>query len=152
MLGTRARQAARQTVEEIERALARIEANQYGYCEMCGDRIPVARLEAIPWALSGDGSLASPFFQGNKGDTVLFRTTDYGCGREGIAEVVTGDDRRRLDLDHPRSGEALLVSQPNSWQAYYWWLDDWTSDMELTAEESEDAVNALYREVNNENT
>ena len=42
--------AALQTVEEIEKALARIEANNYGYCEMCGDRIPVARLEAIPWA------------------------------------------------------------------------------------------------------
>ena len=22
----------------------------YGYCEVCGDRIPVPRLEAIPWA------------------------------------------------------------------------------------------------------
>ena len=42
--------AARQTVEEIEKALARIDADKYGYCEMCGDRIPVARLEAIPWA------------------------------------------------------------------------------------------------------
>jgi predicted AlkP superfamily pyrophosphatase or phosphodiesterase len=43
---------------------------------------------------------------------------------EGIAEVVAGNDRERLNLDHPRSGEVILVSQPNSWQAYYWWLDD----------------------------
>ena len=41
---------ARQTVEEIEKALTRIDRGNYGYCEMCGDRIAVARLEAIPWA------------------------------------------------------------------------------------------------------
>ena len=52
------------------------------------------------------------------------RVVDLFRGREGIAEVVAGDDRRRLDLDHARSGEVVLVSQPHSWQAYYWWLDD----------------------------
>ncbi len=41
---------ARQTVEDIEKALARMAEDRYGYCEMCGDRIPIARLEAIPWA------------------------------------------------------------------------------------------------------
>ena len=36
-------------------------------------------------------------------------------------------DRRALakyGLDHARSGDVVLVSDPNSWQAYYWWLDD----------------------------
>jgi RNA polymerase-binding protein DksA len=42
--------AARQTVEDIAKALARMEDGSYGYCEVCGDRIPVPRLEAIPWA------------------------------------------------------------------------------------------------------
>jgi RNA polymerase-binding protein DksA len=41
---------ARQTVEDIDRALARIADGSYGYCINCGDRIPVARLEVIPWA------------------------------------------------------------------------------------------------------
>jgi hypothetical protein len=27
-------------------------------------------------------------------------------------------------MDHERSGEVVLVSDSNSWQAYYWWLDD----------------------------
>jgi hypothetical protein len=27
-------------------------------------------------------------------------------------------------MDHQRSGEVILISAPNSWQAYYWWLDD----------------------------
>ena len=39
-----------QTVEDITKALARIDDGSYGYCEVCGDRIPVPRLEAIPWA------------------------------------------------------------------------------------------------------
>ena len=35
-----------------------------------------------------------------------------------------GDERARYHLDHERSGEVILISTPNSWQAYYWWLDD----------------------------
>ena len=41
---------ARQTVEDIDAALERMESGTYGYCASCGDRIPVARLEVIPWA------------------------------------------------------------------------------------------------------
>jgi hypothetical protein len=44
--------------------------------------------------------------------------------REGIAEVLVGDERKKYDLDHPRSGEVVLISKPDSWQAYYWWQDD----------------------------
>ena len=44
--------------------------------------------------------------------------------QQGIAEVLVGDERARYALDHPRSGEVVLVSTPDSWQAYYWWLDD----------------------------
>jgi RNA polymerase-binding transcription factor DksA len=42
--------AARQTVEEIDAALQRMVEGTYGACASCGDRIPVARLEVIPWA------------------------------------------------------------------------------------------------------
>ncbi len=45
-------------------------------------------------------------------------------GREGIAEVLVGPQRATYELDHERAGEIVLVSTPNSWQAYYWWLDD----------------------------
>ncbi|HEV3136713.1 MAG TPA: nucleotide pyrophosphatase/phosphodiesterase family protein [Pirellulales bacterium] len=45
-------------------------------------------------------------------------------GRQGIAEVLVGPERARYDLDHPRAGEVVLISTPNSWQAYYWWLLD----------------------------
>lgn len=52
------------------------------------------------------------------------RVAELFRGVEGIAEVLAGDDRARYALDHPRSGEVILISEPHSWQAYYWWLDD----------------------------
>ena len=41
--------AERQTVDEIDEAVARMDAGKYGVCVNCGARIPVARLEVIPW-------------------------------------------------------------------------------------------------------
>ena len=52
------------------------------------------------------------------------RVADLFRGREGVAEVLVGDERARYDLAHERSGDVILVSAPNSWQAYYWWLAD----------------------------
>jgi len=40
---------ARQQVEEIDAALARMADGTYGVCSSCGRRIPVARLEVVPW-------------------------------------------------------------------------------------------------------
>jgi len=40
----------RRLLTEIEDALQRIEEGAYGVCEGKGERIPKARLEAIPWA------------------------------------------------------------------------------------------------------
>jgi len=45
-------------------------------------------------------------------------------GAAGIAEVLSGDERAHRRLDHPRSGEIVLVCEPDAWLAYYWWLDD----------------------------
>ena len=41
---------ARAAVEEIDRALARIDAGTYGICDRCGQPIPKARLKALPSA------------------------------------------------------------------------------------------------------
>ena len=41
---------ARATIDEIDAALARIDAGTYGACESCGAAIPIERLEAIPHA------------------------------------------------------------------------------------------------------
>jgi hypothetical protein len=39
-------------------------------------------------------------------------------------EVLAGDLRAKYGMDHERSGDVILISSPNSWQAYYYWLDD----------------------------
>ena len=42
--------SATQAVEEIDRALRRMDVGTYGICERCGKKIAVARLEALPFA------------------------------------------------------------------------------------------------------
>ena len=39
-----------------------------------------------------------------------------------IDQVLTASQRGALD--HCRSGDIVLVAQPDAWLAYYWWLDD----------------------------
>jgi DnaK suppressor protein len=41
---------AEQVLLEIDTALARIDDGTYGTCVSCGNEIPLARLEANPWA------------------------------------------------------------------------------------------------------
>lgn len=52
------------------------------------------------------------------------RVVDCLRGQPGVGEILTAGDRALYELDHPRSGEVIVTSTPNSWQAYYWWLDD----------------------------
>jgi DnaK suppressor protein len=37
------------TLAEIELSLRRIKTREYGICSVCGETIPMSRLEAIPW-------------------------------------------------------------------------------------------------------
>jgi predicted AlkP superfamily pyrophosphatase or phosphodiesterase len=74
------------------------------------------------WAMV-DHQMSHVFVAGG-GPQVAVRVADLFSGMEGIAEVLVGDSRARYRLDHPRSGEVILVSTPNSWQAYYWWQSD----------------------------
>ena len=43
-------EGAQQTLQQIERALARLDDGTYGTCERCGKPIGVERLRALPWA------------------------------------------------------------------------------------------------------
>lgn len=43
-------EGAKHTLDEIDAALARIEAGAYGTCGACGKPIGAERLSAIPWA------------------------------------------------------------------------------------------------------
>ena len=42
-------------LEQIERALRRLDKGTYGVSEVTGDRIPLARLEVVPWATTNVG-------------------------------------------------------------------------------------------------
>jgi hypothetical protein len=85
-----------------------------------GEHLDFAASKA--WALV-DHQYSHVFVEG--GDpAVMGRVADLFRGQPGIAEVCVGEERNRYRLDHPRSGEVILISTPDSWQAYYWWLSD----------------------------
>ncbi len=42
----------------------------------------------------------------------------------GVGQVLDGEGKRANGLDHPRSGELVLVAEPGAWFTYYYWLDD----------------------------
>ncbi|WP_055482246.1 alkaline phosphatase family protein [Sphaerimonospora sp. CA-214678] len=42
----------------------------------------------------------------------------------GVAEVLGESGKKAHGLDHPRSGELVLLAQPDAWFTYYYWLDD----------------------------
>lgn len=42
----------------------------------------------------------------------------------GVARALAGEERQDLALDHPRSGEVILLAERDAWFAYPFWLDD----------------------------
>ncbi|MEZ0611350.1 alkaline phosphatase family protein [Fibrella sp. WM1] len=42
----------------------------------------------------------------------------------GVAEVLDEAGKKAHHLDHERSGELVAIAEPDSWFAYYYWLDD----------------------------
>jgi predicted AlkP superfamily pyrophosphatase or phosphodiesterase len=43
---------------------------------------------------------------------------------DGVGEVLDEAGKREYGLDHERSGELVLIAEPDSWFTYYYWLDD----------------------------
>jgi predicted AlkP superfamily pyrophosphatase or phosphodiesterase len=46
------------------------------------------------------------------------------AGVPGIERVLEDEGKREFGLDHPRSGDLVLIASADSWFTYYWWLDD----------------------------
>lgn len=42
----------------------------------------------------------------------------------GVAEVYDESRAAELHLNHPRSGDFIVLAEPDSWFTYYYWLDD----------------------------
>ncbi|MCK1994259.1 yteA family sporulation protein [Peribacillus muralis] len=88
----------RDEIHDIERALAAIEAGEYGKCEVCSKEIPLERLEAIP--------------------TTTF-CIEHTPSRETsdnrpIEEEVLGPPFGRFDLDGRK--ESVAFDAEDSWQ------------------------------------
>ena len=66
----------------------------------------------------------SHIFVKDRCEQTIQKVRELFSDQAGIAEVLTGDERARYAMDHQRSGDVILISTSNSWQAYYWWLDD----------------------------
>ncbi len=41
-----------------------------------------------------------------------------------VDRLLRREQLAQWGLDHPRSGDIVLIAQPTSWFAYYWWMDD----------------------------
>lgn len=74
------------------------------------------------WALA-DHQLSQVFVR-DADATTIAAVREALEGRAGVTEVIDPRRADQYDLAHERSGELIVVSEPNSWQAYYWWNDD----------------------------
>ncbi len=46
------------------------------------------------------------------------------AGLPGVAQVLDEAGKAEHGLDHERSGELVLIAEPDAWFTYYYWLDD----------------------------
>jgi hypothetical protein len=85
-----------------------------------GELIDFANTPA--WALV-DHQFSHVFVKDRDAATIA-RVTNLFRGQPGFADVLAGSDRDKYALSHERAGDVVLISTANSWQAYYYWLDD----------------------------
>lgn len=57
-------------------------------------------------------------------DRAVGQARDLIAQRPGVGRVYAGAERAEIGLDHPRSGELVVVAEPDAWFAYPYWLDD----------------------------
>ena len=74
------------------------------------------------WALADHQH--SHVFVRDRDASVIRRVIDRFADEEGIDAAWDAQEQSRQGIAHERSGGVVLVSTPNSWQAYYWWQDD----------------------------
>ncbi len=78
-----------------------------------------------PWTSAAfavsDHQIAHVYVRDRKSIT---RVAEALADLPGVAEVLAGDGIRDAGLGHERSGELVLVADPDAWFTYYYWLDD----------------------------
>ncbi len=89
------------------------------------DEVACEQLDVVnspAWALV-DHQISHVFVSEADSATIA-KIVDRFKREPGIDRVLTRDELSPIGLDHSRSGDVVLLSTPNSWQAYYWWTDD----------------------------
>jgi predicted AlkP superfamily pyrophosphatase or phosphodiesterase len=43
---------------------------------------------------------------------------------DGVERVLDRLEQARYEIDHPSSGDLVVIAEADAWFAYYWWLDD----------------------------
>jgi predicted AlkP superfamily pyrophosphatase or phosphodiesterase len=60
------------------------------------------------------------------------------AGLDGVDEVLDRADTAAYDIEHPNTGDLVLVAAPDAWFQYYWWTDHddapyYATDMDIHA-------------------
>lgn len=72
-----------------------------------------------------DHQFAHVYVSGGEGRAKrVARIVESFRGTPGISGVFADSERAPIGLNHPLSGDVILVSEEDHWFAYYWWLDD----------------------------
>ena len=91
----------------------------------------VARQEALGWeTLDAGASRAFAVADHQVAHVYVRRTEDIAAVAEllrktaGVDRVLDRAAQAEFGIDHARSGELVVIAAPESWFAYYFWLDD----------------------------
>lgn len=74
------------------------------------------------WAMV-DHQVAHVFVQ-DRSEEIIGRVQDLFQDSPGVAETLSRAQRDKHDLAHERSGDVVLVAEPDAWFAYYYWQHD----------------------------
>lgn len=59
-----------------------------------------------------------------KGRSILTQIRDRLGQLEGVAKVISGEERAACGLNHKRAGDLILLAEEDAWFAYYHWMED----------------------------
>lgn len=45
-------------------------------------------------------------------------------GIDGVEKVLNRAEQAAYEIDHPSSGDLVVIAEADAWFTYYWWLDD----------------------------
>ena len=81
-----------------------------------------------PWTSKAfavsDHQIAHIYIDEGADGGILERVRGLCEAMPGVAEVLDRGGQAAYGLDHERSGELVLVAEPDAWFTYYYWLDD----------------------------